>query len=104
MKKKFTSENAAQNNVEITCPHCGKTGNKPTMMRWHFDNCKQNPNKIIKEPTMDTSKKAKRSTESDMGRDPYFNPFKEGTDWHKMFHEKYITHLPPQPVKKNKNR
>ena len=24
---------------EITCPHCGKTGGKPAMKRWHFDNC-----------------------------------------------------------------
>ena len=25
-----------------TCPHCGKTGGN-TMLRYHFDNCKQNP-------------------------------------------------------------
>jgi hypothetical protein len=24
----------------ITCPHCGKTGGKPVMMRYHFDKCK----------------------------------------------------------------
>jgi len=27
---------------QVTCPHCGKSGNKPIMIRWHFDNCKLN--------------------------------------------------------------
>jgi hypothetical protein len=26
---------------QITCPHCNKTGGKPSMIRHHFDNCKQ---------------------------------------------------------------
>lgn len=25
---------------KVTCPHCEKTGGKPVMMRYHFDNCK----------------------------------------------------------------
>jgi hypothetical protein len=25
---------------KITCPHCGKLGGKPAMIRHHFDNCK----------------------------------------------------------------
>jgi len=25
---------------QIICPHCGKVGGKPTMNRWHMDNCK----------------------------------------------------------------
>lgn len=25
---------------QVTCPHCGKTGTKWPMSRWHFDNCK----------------------------------------------------------------
>lgn len=24
---------------KVTCPHCGKEGGKPAMMRFHFDNC-----------------------------------------------------------------
>lgn len=28
------------NNVKLTCPHCNKTGSKPGMLRYHFDNCK----------------------------------------------------------------
>lgn len=24
----------------VICPHCGKTGGKPAMIRFHFDNCK----------------------------------------------------------------
>ena len=24
----------------VVCPHCGKSGGKPHMVRWHFDNCK----------------------------------------------------------------
>jgi hypothetical protein len=27
----------------VTCPHCGKTCNKMNAIRYHFDNCKQNP-------------------------------------------------------------
>jgi hypothetical protein len=25
---------------KVTCPHCGKTGGKPVMIRYHFDLCK----------------------------------------------------------------
>lgn len=25
---------------KVTCPHCGKSGGKPVMKRFHFDNCK----------------------------------------------------------------
>lgn len=25
----------------VTCPHCGVSGIKPNMIRWHFDNCKK---------------------------------------------------------------
>ena len=26
---------------QVICPHCNKKGGKPTMTRWHFDNCKE---------------------------------------------------------------
>ena len=29
---------------QVTCPHCKKTGSTLGMARWHFDNCKHNPN------------------------------------------------------------
>lgn len=32
-----------QNTEELTCPHCGKTGDYKNMKRWHLDRCKQNP-------------------------------------------------------------
>ena len=25
----------------VECPHCGKVGGRPSMARWHFDNCKE---------------------------------------------------------------
>jgi len=28
------------NQIKITCQHCGKTGSRPGMKRWHFDKCK----------------------------------------------------------------
>ena len=28
------------NKVQVTCPHCSKTGGRPIMTRWHFDKCK----------------------------------------------------------------
>ena len=27
------------NNIIVICPHCGKTGSKPAMVKSHFDNC-----------------------------------------------------------------
>jgi hypothetical protein len=26
--------------IQVSCPHCGKTGNKFIMKRWHFDKCR----------------------------------------------------------------
>jgi hypothetical protein len=26
--------------INFTCPHCGKTGGASGMTRWHFTNCK----------------------------------------------------------------
>lgn len=40
MKKRY------QDTTTLTCPHCGKTGDYKNMKRWHFDMCKNNPNKI----------------------------------------------------------
>ncbi len=30
----------------VTCPHCNKTGGSSGMKSWHFEYCKQNPNKL----------------------------------------------------------
>ena len=35
-----------QDTSEITCPHCGRTGQYKNMMRWHMDRCKHNPNQL----------------------------------------------------------
>ena len=29
-----------RNTTSLTCPHCGKSGARNGMTRWHFDNCK----------------------------------------------------------------
>jgi len=31
------------NKLQVTCPHCGKAGQKLVMARWHFDNCRYKP-------------------------------------------------------------
>lgn len=31
---------------EVTCPHCGKAGARSGMKSWHFDHCKENPNRV----------------------------------------------------------
>jgi hypothetical protein len=31
------------NKLKVTCPYCCKTGQKMTMARWHFDNCRHKP-------------------------------------------------------------
>lgn len=39
--KKKMSESADRNpKQKVTCPICNKTGGKPAMMRYHFENCK----------------------------------------------------------------
>ena len=27
--------------IPVTCPHCGKTGGRSVMQRWHFDRCRE---------------------------------------------------------------
>jgi hypothetical protein len=36
--------------TQSTCPHCGKVGQTSVMGRWHFDNCKKNPNRPQDKP------------------------------------------------------
>jgi group I intron endonuclease len=33
--------------VSATCPHCGLSGKKGNMVRWHFNNCKLSPQKEL---------------------------------------------------------
>jgi hypothetical protein len=47
-KKKIGKANKGNPNANkgiklqtVTCPYCQKTGGKPAMMRFHYDNCKQ---------------------------------------------------------------
>lgn len=41
--------NGTHNTQTISiCPHCQKEGQKRAMKRWHFDNCKYNPQNITK--------------------------------------------------------
>ena len=39
-KKNYTSVPKGYKWEVITCPHCGKSGGKCIMLRWHFDRCK----------------------------------------------------------------
>lgn len=47
-KKKISEANKGRVFEKITCPHCGKDGAGPNMKRYHFDNCKENPDKTNK--------------------------------------------------------
>jgi len=50
------NRNAQLNAEKVTCPHCGQVGSKFSMTRYHFENCKKNPNrnKLIICPWCDT--------------------------------------------------
>lgn len=37
--RKLLEEGKHLNQLDHTCPHCGKTGKGRTMFRWHFKNC-----------------------------------------------------------------
>lgn len=44
IRKDLSEYNKANNSTrfrDLTCPHCGKFGSGPTMMRYHFKNCKK---------------------------------------------------------------
>ena len=38
-RQKISDKNTFRHTVK--CPHCSKEGQKPNMIRWHFENCKQ---------------------------------------------------------------
>jgi len=38
-RQKISEKNTFRHTVK--CPHCNKEGQKPNMLRWHFENCKQ---------------------------------------------------------------
>jgi hypothetical protein len=42
--RKISEANKRNKRENVTCPHCGKTGNPIVMPRWHFDNCKAKTN------------------------------------------------------------
>lgn len=42
VKKKISLAMKGKQQKMFTCPHCDKTGNA-VVVKWHFDNCKQNP-------------------------------------------------------------
>lgn len=46
------SSEAALKEAKVCCPYCGKIRNKGIMIRWHFENCKQNPDYVhrVKRP------------------------------------------------------
>lgn len=39
-KKAVSEKLKGVEKIKTTCPHCGKSGGKPAMVRFHFDNCK----------------------------------------------------------------
>lgn len=40
-KRKMSDAKKGIKKEIVTCPYCQKTGGKPAMMRYHYDNCKQ---------------------------------------------------------------
>lgn len=39
VKKRISNATAGKPRTQIQCPHCGKTGGRPGMRRYHFENC-----------------------------------------------------------------
>jgi group I intron endonuclease len=44
---KAAMRNRPQDTELLTCPHCSKTGDYKNMNRWHMDQCKHNPDKLV---------------------------------------------------------
>lgn len=47
-KKKISEAKKGKVFENVICPHCDKEGAGPNMKRYHFDNCKENPDKTNK--------------------------------------------------------
>jgi hypothetical protein len=47
-KENLSKSTKGRPKEKIVCPHCNKIGGSGIMIRWHFDNCKQINNTIIK--------------------------------------------------------
>ena len=39
-------KNRRQDTTTLVCPFCGKEGDYKNMKRWHFNNCKKNPDRV----------------------------------------------------------
>ena len=38
--QKRSQANIGKKRTTVICPHCGKEGGRPAMLRWHFEKCK----------------------------------------------------------------
>lgn len=41
-KDRMSASKTGVKHTIVTCPHCGKSGGKPAMHQWHYNNCKLN--------------------------------------------------------------
>lgn len=41
LRKKVGDASRGKKKEVVLCPHCGKAGGKPAMVRYHFENCKE---------------------------------------------------------------
>jgi hypothetical protein len=41
-KNKISEANVGKKRIIVECPYCKKPGGYPSMIRWHFENCKEN--------------------------------------------------------------
>lgn len=40
LKASYTDEMKSNLKKQVTCPHCGKSGTRTAMYRWHFEKCR----------------------------------------------------------------
>ncbi len=67
-KKNISSAGKGLKRTVVKCPHCGITGGKNTMTRWHFDNCMSNINVDMKLQLQIRKKHGEKSKESNTNR------------------------------------
>lgn len=47
-RRKMSESRVGLTYEDVTCPHCGKVGKSSGLKSWHFDYCKDNPDRITR--------------------------------------------------------
>ena len=71
-KKRLDAVAKASSEI-VTCPYCGVSGGKSATKGWHFDHCKQNPNRIPRNNSKSKKIKVEKSKKPKFDYESFYN-------------------------------